>query len=206
MDTKVAVGAAWRLSRVVRCSGLSIVLVGAALWTADAQAQRLAMSSDSTPLNLTTFTEPALLQRAAPSQNQDAAASAVVTTDSAVRLRRRDRRLHSRARSRRCCRNAASRSCPANGQFREQHAGGRSGAHSRDRQDRLHARLALLRTLLPARRPSARRQGARRACRHCQSCVCGSANPTLEQFGVRQCASYLHTLSSNRLRWRCSAA
>jgi lipoprotein-anchoring transpeptidase ErfK/SrfK len=88
MDTKVAVGAAWRLSRVVRCSGLSLVLVGAALWTADAQAQRLAMSSDSTPLNLTTFTEPALLQRAAPSQNQDAAASADVTTDILARLRR----------------------------------------------------------------------------------------------------------------------
>jgi lipoprotein-anchoring transpeptidase ErfK/SrfK len=88
MDTSVAIGAAVSMKRVIRYGGLALVAVGAALWTGGAQAQLLALSLDPTLQSLTTSSEPNVLQRNAPSQNQPAAAPADVTTDVPARLHR----------------------------------------------------------------------------------------------------------------------
>jgi lipoprotein-anchoring transpeptidase ErfK/SrfK len=78
MDTNVRIGARMRTGGVARFGGMALVMVGAVLWTAEAQAQVLA-----------TLLEPGArssVQSIAP--NRDSAAPADVTTDIPARLHR----------------------------------------------------------------------------------------------------------------------
>jgi lipoprotein-anchoring transpeptidase ErfK/SrfK len=78
MDTNITIGVALRTNRVVRRGGMALVMVGAALWAADAQAQVLAMSSEPSLGSAVGSVVP----------NRDSAASLDVTTDVAARLHR----------------------------------------------------------------------------------------------------------------------
>ena len=78
MNTNVTNGAILSTNRVVRCGGMTLVMVGAALWTADVKAQVLAMTSEPRVRSTAQGVMP----------NQDSAVPADVTTDIPARLRR----------------------------------------------------------------------------------------------------------------------
>jgi len=78
MDTNLISGACLGTSRVARFGGMAIVMVGAVLWAAEAQAQVLATLLEPGARSSVPSTAP----------NRDAAASADVTADIPARLHR----------------------------------------------------------------------------------------------------------------------